>query len=67
MTTQLSKLSTYGRVELVHGTNHSSILTSDQFEKAIQEVYDKVKKSVELLSKWLWKWRSGNSPALSLE
>ncbi len=40
----LSKLSTQGRLELVPGTDHTTILFSAAVAKAIQEVYDRVKK-----------------------
>lgn len=39
-----SKLSSQGRMELVPGKNQMTILYSDSVTKAVQEVYDKVKK-----------------------
>jgi pimeloyl-ACP methyl ester carboxylesterase len=40
----LSKLSTQGRTEVVPNSTHSNLPMNDAVEKAIQEVYDKVKK-----------------------
>jgi hypothetical protein len=41
---ELVKLSSQSRVELIENTTHSDIASHDAVTKAIQEVYDKVKK-----------------------